>query len=90
MTVSATPLPNASVALARDRRTTLVGPGLLVVLGLVIGALGVAFAALQGPGVTMALLLVIGIGVAGLGAWTILRIRRSKRRSASFSSRSTH
>ena len=75
MTVSATANPAAMVALARDRRTTLVAPGLLVVVGLLLAALGVAFAAVQGPGVTMVALVGLGAALAGLGAWVILRIR---------------
>jgi hypothetical protein len=74
MTVSATAAPGGTVTLARDRRTTL-GPGLLVLLGLVVIGLGVAAGVLLGPGVPMAALLLIGAVLAVVGGWVILRIR---------------
>jgi hypothetical protein len=74
MTVSATTAPGGAVTLARDRRTTL-GPGLLVLLGLVVIGLGVAAGVLVGPGVPMAVLLLIGAVLAVVGGWVILRIR---------------
>ncbi|HEY7451905.1 MAG TPA: hypothetical protein VIA02_05225 [Candidatus Limnocylindria bacterium] len=74
MTVSATAAPGGTVTLARDRRTTM-GPGLLVLLGLVVIGLGVAAGVLLGPGVPMAVLLLIGAVLAVVGGWVILRIR---------------
>jgi hypothetical protein len=51
------------------------GPGLLVLLGLVVIGLGVAAGLLLGPGVPMAVLLLIGAVLAVVGGWVILRIR---------------
>ena len=72
---SAVAAPLARVELARDARTTLVLPALLVGLGMVLvgGSVALFIGAIGGP----AMVLVAGLGavLAGLGVWIWLRTR---------------